>query len=423
MKKLLYLILCGLVVAGVVYSAQTTVNTASDSFETAWDRQQAMNTELYGKWTALGTNHDTSGELDALYEGELTNSAGLAAALSDETGTGAAVFANSPTLVTPALGTIASGVGTALTALNGENIQNDTIDDDSIDWTDVTLADFTEQTAWRIFYSNGDGDVTELAHGSSGTYLQSQGASSAPTWSTPSGSGDVSKVGTPADNQLPMWDGDGTIEAVTSITYNGTTFDFTTNTVDLGDATVTLPASQITNEAMADDDHGDFTYSSNTATIDNDAVTTAKINTDAVTMDSVDADGNFTSLTGNWATTGLLSGGVVTNSKSANYTVGTDNAAESYGGIIYVTSAATITAPAVATGMSFHVITIGATAVSVDVNASDRMYLDGTALDDGDKATNTSTTGDMISFYYESAAGWYVISGSPDGDKWTDGGA
>lgn len=45
------------------------------------------------------------------------SSANLAAALTDETGTGAAVFANSPTLVTPALGTPASGVLTNATGL------------------------------------------------------------------------------------------------------------------------------------------------------------------------------------------------------------------------------------------------------------------------------------------------------------------
>jgi hypothetical protein len=44
-------------------------------------------------------------------------SANLAAALTDETGTGAAVFATSPTLVTPALGTPASGVATNITGL------------------------------------------------------------------------------------------------------------------------------------------------------------------------------------------------------------------------------------------------------------------------------------------------------------------
>lgn len=45
------------------------------------------------------------------------SSANLAAALTDETGTGAAVFANSPTLVTPTLGTPASGTLTNCTGL------------------------------------------------------------------------------------------------------------------------------------------------------------------------------------------------------------------------------------------------------------------------------------------------------------------
>jgi Repeat of unknown function (DUF5907) len=47
----------------------------------------------------------------------LTNSAGLAAALSDETGTGLAVFATSPTLVTPNLGTPSAAVLTSATGL------------------------------------------------------------------------------------------------------------------------------------------------------------------------------------------------------------------------------------------------------------------------------------------------------------------
>lgn len=50
------------------------------------------------------------------------SSANLAAAITDETGTGAAVFATSPTLVTPALGTPASGVVTNLTGTGGFSI-------------------------------------------------------------------------------------------------------------------------------------------------------------------------------------------------------------------------------------------------------------------------------------------------------------
>ena len=50
------------------------------------------------------------------------SSANLAAAVTDETGTGALVFATSPTLVTPALGTPASGVVTNLTGTASINI-------------------------------------------------------------------------------------------------------------------------------------------------------------------------------------------------------------------------------------------------------------------------------------------------------------
>ena len=50
------------------------------------------------------------------------SSANLAGALTDETGTGSAVFATSPTLVTPALGTPASGVVTNLTGTASINI-------------------------------------------------------------------------------------------------------------------------------------------------------------------------------------------------------------------------------------------------------------------------------------------------------------
>jgi len=46
-------------------------------------------------------------------------------------------------------------------------------------------------TAWRVFYSNGSGEVTELALGADGTYLRSNGVSAAPTFSTPSRTGDM----------------------------------------------------------------------------------------------------------------------------------------------------------------------------------------------------------------------------------------
>ena len=68
--------------------------------------------------------------------------------------------------------------------------------------------------------------------------------------------------------------------------------------------------------------------------------------------------------------------------------------------------------------MNVSVSTVGAVAVSVDANASDKIFLDGVALDDGDKITNLSTSGDVAVLTYYSADGWYASTNS-----WTDGGA
>lgn len=43
------------------------------------------------------------------------------------------------------------------------------------------------------------------------------------TWATPAGSGDVSKVGTPVNNQVGVWTGDGTVEGDVDLTFDTTT--------------------------------------------------------------------------------------------------------------------------------------------------------------------------------------------------------
>ena len=83
-----------------------------------------------------------------------------------------------------------------------------------------------------------------------------------------------------------------------------------------------------------------------------------------------------------------------------------------------VNAAATLTALAVDTETNFEVYTIGAVAVSVKAEATDRWILDGTALDDADKATNLSTAGDALSCRYDSAAGATLST-----NGWTDTGA
>lgn len=50
------------------------------------------------------------------------------------------------------------------------------------------------------------------------TFLRGDGA-----WSVPAGSGDVAKVGTPVNNQVGVWTGDGTLEGDSALTFDTTT--------------------------------------------------------------------------------------------------------------------------------------------------------------------------------------------------------
>jgi hypothetical protein len=77
------------------------------------------------------------------------SSANLASAVTDETGTGALVFANSPTLVTPALGTPASGVVTNLTGTASINING------TVGATTASTGAFTTLTTSSTVTHNG----------------------------------------------------------------------------------------------------------------------------------------------------------------------------------------------------------------------------------------------------------------------------
>lgn len=82
-----------------------------------------------------------------------------------------------------------SGSGT--TAIT-TSLNTDVVDEAHVNWgtaaDQISLIDIPG-TAWRVIYTNGTGVTTELALGGSGTYLKSNGATSAPTWDTPAGGG------------------------------------------------------------------------------------------------------------------------------------------------------------------------------------------------------------------------------------------
>lgn len=61
-------------------------------------------------------------------------------------------------------------------------------------------------------------DLSATGTPSGTTYLRGDN-----TWATVAGGGDVSKVGTPVDNQVGVWTGDGTIEGNSAFTFDSTT--------------------------------------------------------------------------------------------------------------------------------------------------------------------------------------------------------
>lgn len=80
---------------------------------------------------------------------------------------------------------------------------------------------------WNI--DAGTVGLTELS--ATGTPSASNYLRGDNTWAAPAGGGDVVKVGTPVNNQVGVWTGDGTIEGDTALTFDTTTD--TLSTVDL----------------------------------------------------------------------------------------------------------------------------------------------------------------------------------------------
>jgi hypothetical protein len=123
------------------------------------------------------------------------SSANLAAAVTDETGSGALVFATSPTLVTPALGTPASGVLTNATGLPLSTGVTGTL----------PVANggtgATSLTANNVLLGNGTSALQVVAPGTSGNVLTSNGT----TWTSAAAGAALSGVtdsGSPFETAL-----------------------------------------------------------------------------------------------------------------------------------------------------------------------------------------------------------------------------
>ena len=348
----------------------------------------------------------------------------------------------------------------------------------------TNLTSFVGQTAYRLFYSDADGDVTELALGADSTYLKSNGAGAAPAFATlPTGTShdaltinatanglslstqelsiglaSTSTIGALSDtdwdtfNNKSNFDGaysslsgtptlfDGAYSSLSgtpSIPVSGTDFDpVGTNNSD-DNATNTQYSSLIS---------FDSTSSTKLGTIAEGAEVNVQSDWNASSGDAFIAnkptlfDGAYSSLSGTPSipsivqtldTTGTgettvapsevavadalalkAPKAIATAVKSAAYTVGTDDANEAYGGVIYTSATGTISLPAIAAGMSLSVIATAAVAVTVDPNGTEKILLDGVDATAGKSIISAGAIGDMAVLTYYGAGTWYAATNS-----------
>jgi len=139
---------------------------------------------------------------------------------------------------------------------------------------------------------------------------------------------------------------------------------------------------------------------------------------DAVDMDAIDDDGNFTALTGNWATTGTLTAAIDSEVETgATLDVA---AATHYGGMVVNGDADAIEfdLDSALVGMSIMVIDGGGSAMTVDPADGNTIVYDGTAAAAGEALISSGAKGDFITLICVTANEWIAIG--HDSNGWTE---
>lgn len=184
------------------------------------------------------------------------SSANLAAAITDETGSGALVFATSPTLTTPILGTPQSGTLTSCTGLPAAGTTfaaTSRIHGRSTAGAgageELTLSqvlDLVGSAAQGDILYRGASSWTRLGAGTSGQYLKTQGTGADPVWATVSASGGGStNVWIPAAQWIPRTTtgcGINSLEASTN-KVNYDVLEFDPSTAEYAQVAIVMPSN------------------------------------------------------------------------------------------------------------------------------------------------------------------------------------
>jgi hypothetical protein len=299
-----------------------------------------------------------------------------------------------------ATGTASSADWDAISVVGHTHTESD-ISDLGAYITDVTgdnlsaLADVTVTTGAQgdVLYRNASAWVN-LAPGTSGQFLKTNGAAANPAWATPAGSGDVSKVGTPVANQVGQWTGDGTIKGAADLTFDGSDF-VVREAVNDGDPSIQLGAS------ASEQLHISSLYATGTQTLETVTIHTETesatanygaiaFNIDGAVSDQLTINDAGISVEGAISVTGTVDGRDIATDGTTLDDIPVGNLADGTAGQLITWSAAG--APTtVAVGTATHVLTSNGVGAAPTFQASAAGFAD-----------PMTTRGDII---YKNAAG------------------
>ena len=181
------------------------------------------------------------------------SSAQLATALTDETGTGAAVFATSPTLVTPNLGTPSTLVGTNITGTAASlSIGGNAT-------TSTTSTNIAGGSAGSLPYQSGSSTTSLLAAGTNGYVLTM--VSGNPAWAASTGGVTSFSAGTTGLTPSTSTTGSVTLAGTLAVANGGT--GVTTSTGSGANVLGTRPTIAITGAGLTLQDATDNTKQAN----------------------------------------------------------------------------------------------------------------------------------------------------------------